>query len=85
MCKTDPTLAENFDDEFTNEVIKDTPVEGANLDSQMKDYFLNFSYVAKTDYLTKAFEKWNSVVHFLFMHKYTQPVFYNTASFPFFI
>ncbi|KAI7892823.1 kinase-like domain-containing protein [Mucor mucedo] len=54
---TDPTLAENFDDEFTNEVIKDTPVEGANLDSQMKDYFLNFSYVAKTDYLTKAFEK----------------------------
>ncbi|KAI9320091.1 hypothetical protein BX666DRAFT_1369993, partial [Dichotomocladium elegans] len=42
---TDPELAENFDDKFTKESIKETPVE-ASVDAHMKDYFANFSYVA---------------------------------------
>jgi hypothetical protein len=50
-------LAENFDEEFTNEIIKDSPIDGANLDAKMKDYFLNFSYVAQSNHLLNAFEK----------------------------
>ncbi|KAG1421673.1 hypothetical protein G6F59_006585 [Rhizopus arrhizus] len=41
---TDPALAENFDDQFTKEIIKESPIDGPNLDEKMKDYFLNFSY-----------------------------------------
>ncbi|GAA5797059.1 serine/threonine protein kinase Psk1 [Helicostylum pulchrum] len=54
---TDPSLAENFDEEFTSEIIKDTPIDGGNLDSKMKDYFLNFSYVAQPSHLSKVFGK----------------------------
>jgi hypothetical protein len=50
-------LAENFDEEFTSEVIKESPADASNLDAKMKDYFLNFSYVAQSHYLMKAFEK----------------------------
>ncbi|CAO3608669.1 unnamed protein product [Cunninghamella blakesleeana] len=44
---TDPILAENFDDKFTNEVIKDSPVQ-STLDTEMQAYFQNFSYVSRT-------------------------------------
>ncbi|KAI8081151.1 kinase-like domain-containing protein [Thamnidium elegans] len=54
---TDPSLAENFDEEFTSEIIKDSPIDGGNLDSKMKDYFLNFSYVAQPSHLSKVFGK----------------------------
>ncbi|CAO3645815.1 unnamed protein product [Mucor hiemalis] len=54
---TDPSLAENFDEEFTNEIIKESPTDVSVLDGKMKDYFLNFSYVAQSHYLMKAFEK----------------------------
>ncbi|GAN07908.1 AGC family protein serine/threonine kinase domain-containing protein [Mucor ambiguus] len=54
---TDPSLAENFDEEFTNEIIKESPIDGANLDAKMQDYFLNFSYVAQSNHLVNAFEK----------------------------
>jgi hypothetical protein len=55
--KTDPTLAENFDEEFTNEIIKESPIEN-HLDDKMKDYFLNFSYVAQSNILlNQQFEK----------------------------
>jgi hypothetical protein len=50
-------LAENFDEEFTSEIIKESPIDGANLDANMKDYFLNFSYVAQSHHLMKAFEE----------------------------
>ncbi|KAI8372076.1 kinase-like domain-containing protein [Choanephora cucurbitarum] len=49
---TDPSLAENFDQQFTNEVIKETPIENNTLDAKMQDYFLNFSYVAQSSHLT---------------------------------
>ncbi|GAA5806906.1 hypothetical protein MFLAVUS_000254 [Mucor flavus] len=54
---TDPSLAENFDEEFTSEIIKDSPIDGGNLDSKMKDYFLNFSYVAQPSHMSKVFGK----------------------------
>ncbi|CAO3678630.1 unnamed protein product [Rhizopus stolonifer] len=53
---TDPVLAENFDEQFTNELIKDSPIDAPNLDDKMKDYFLNFSYVAQPRHLLNAFE-----------------------------
>ncbi|KAG1052365.1 hypothetical protein G6F46_001403 [Rhizopus delemar] len=48
---TDPALAENFDDQFTSELIKESPIDVPNLDDKMKDYFLNFSYVAQSHHL----------------------------------
>ncbi|KAG1220007.1 hypothetical protein G6F68_021314 [Rhizopus microsporus] len=48
---TDPVLAENFDDQFTSELIKESPIDVPNLDDKMKDYFLNFSYVAQSHHL----------------------------------
>ncbi|KAI8971732.1 kinase-like domain-containing protein [Mycotypha africana] len=53
---TDPLLAENFDDVFTSEVIKETPIETIDLDAKMQDYFLNFSYVAQSQLVMKAME-----------------------------
>ncbi|KAL1934670.1 hypothetical protein VTP01DRAFT_6852 [Rhizomucor pusillus] len=45
---TDPALAENFDEQFTKEEIKETPVEGSVDPTMMREYFENFSYVAQS-------------------------------------
>ncbi|KAF7729127.1 serine/threonine protein kinase psk1 [Apophysomyces ossiformis] len=42
---TDPTLAENFDEKFTSQVIRESPID-TPFDERMKSYFQNFSYVA---------------------------------------
>ncbi|KAG0175065.1 serine/threonine protein kinase psk1 [Apophysomyces sp. BC1034] len=42
---TDPTLAENFDEKFTSQVIRESPID-TPFDEKMKGYFQNFSYVA---------------------------------------
>ncbi|KAI8643414.1 hypothetical protein BD408DRAFT_342355, partial [Parasitella parasitica] len=54
---TDPSLAENFDEEFTSEIIKESPIDSASLDAKMQEYFLNFSYVAQPNHLLENFEK----------------------------
>ncbi|KAI9032621.1 kinase-like domain-containing protein [Phycomyces nitens] len=55
---TDPMLAENFDEKFTSEVIKDSPAgTPCSIDAKMKDYFLNFSYVAHSHVLANAFSE----------------------------
>ncbi|KAI8100028.1 kinase-like domain-containing protein [Halteromyces radiatus] len=46
---TDPILAENFDAKFTDEIIKDTPIDSlTTLDTEMQAYFKNFSYVGRS-------------------------------------
>ncbi|CAO3577140.1 unnamed protein product [Absidia cylindrospora] len=47
---TDPVLAENFDEKFTDEIIKNTPVDSQTnmLDNEMQAYFQNFSYVGRS-------------------------------------
>ncbi|ORY89957.1 kinase-like domain-containing protein [Syncephalastrum racemosum] len=47
---TRPELAENFDEKFTSELLKETPVDTA-LDGDLRGYFENFSYVANPEYL----------------------------------
>ncbi|KAJ8662271.1 hypothetical protein O0I10_001964 [Lichtheimia ornata] len=49
---TNPELAENFDDKFTNETVKETPIETA-FDANMQDHFRNFSFIAHSHILDK--------------------------------